>query len=70
MEGWRQRRIGSNQKLQGGKTKTVLTLTGLLMEGLGRKVLPICLKVWMENGDGDPFIDAFVISYHHIEGRN
>jgi hypothetical protein len=35
MRGWRQRRISSNQKLQREKTKTVLTLTGLLTEGLG-----------------------------------
>ena len=42
MEGWRQRRPGSNQKLLVRKTKTDLTLTGLLMEGLvmGWKQLP------------------------------
>jgi hypothetical protein len=35
MEGWRQRRPGSNDKnLLIGKRKTDLTLTGLLMEGL------------------------------------
>jgi hypothetical protein len=34
MEGWRQRRPGSNAKTLGGKRKTDLTLTGLLMEGL------------------------------------
>jgi hypothetical protein len=48
MEGWRQRRLGSNAKqptgkkekterenaLTGMKKKTFLTLTGLLMEGL------------------------------------
>jgi hypothetical protein len=36
MEGWRQRRPGSNSRNpQGGRRKTDLTLTGLLMEGLG-----------------------------------
>jgi len=36
MEGWRQRRPGSNEKNPlGKKRKTGLTLTGLLMEGLG-----------------------------------
>jgi len=36
MEGWRQRRPGSNaKKAQIEKRKTDLTLTGLLMEGLG-----------------------------------
>jgi hypothetical protein len=34
MEGWRQRRLGSKAKILGGKRKTDLTLTGLLMEGL------------------------------------
>ncbi len=35
MEGWRQRRLGSKTRnLQGGRRKTDLTLTGLLMEGL------------------------------------
>jgi hypothetical protein len=35
MEGWRQRRPGSNSRNpQGGRRKTDLTLTGLLMEGL------------------------------------
>jgi len=37
MEGWRQRRPGSNEKNPlGKKRKTGLTLTGLLMEGLGK----------------------------------
>jgi hypothetical protein len=38
MEGWRQRRPGSNEKTpdkKKKKEKTVLTLTGLLMEGVG-----------------------------------
>jgi hypothetical protein len=34
MEGWRQRRLGSKAKDPQSKNKTVLTLTGLLMEGL------------------------------------
>jgi len=35
MEGWRQRRLGSKTKnSQGGRRKTDLTLTGLLMEGV------------------------------------
>jgi hypothetical protein len=35
MEGWRQRRLGSKTRnSQGGRRKTDLTLTGLLMEGL------------------------------------
>src|SRR6267142_5104352 len=37
MEGWRQRRLGSKTRnSQGGRRKTDLTLTGLLMEGLSR----------------------------------
>jgi hypothetical protein len=36
MEGWRQRRPGSNKKPLTRKRKTSLTLTGLLMEGLGK----------------------------------
>jgi hypothetical protein len=40
MEGWRQRRLGSKaKKLPGGKSKTNLTLTGLLMEGLGSEIV-------------------------------
>jgi hypothetical protein len=35
MEGWRQRRPGSNGKTPDKKRKTNLILTGLLMEGLG-----------------------------------
>ena len=37
MEGWRQRRIGSDEDHSTikGNYKTGLTLTGLLMEGLG-----------------------------------
>jgi hypothetical protein len=37
MEGWRQRRIGSKEdhSTSKGNHKTDLTLTGLLMEGLG-----------------------------------
>ena len=36
MEGWRQRRPGSNARNpQEGKRKTLLTHTGLLMEGIG-----------------------------------
>jgi transposase len=35
MEGWRQRRLGSEPKTQLRKNKTVLTRTGLLMEGVG-----------------------------------
>jgi hypothetical protein len=35
MEGWRQRRLGSEPKTHLRKTKTVLTSTGLLMEGVG-----------------------------------
>jgi hypothetical protein len=34
MEGWRQRRRGSEPKTHLRKNKTVLTCTGLLMEGL------------------------------------
>jgi hypothetical protein len=35
MEGWRQRRLDSKTRnSQGGRRKTNLTLTGLLMEGL------------------------------------
>jgi hypothetical protein len=34
MEGWRQRRLGSEPKTYLRKNKTVLTRTGLLMEGL------------------------------------
>jgi hypothetical protein len=34
MEGWRQRRLGSKERIQVSKNKTVLTLTGLLMEGV------------------------------------
>ena len=36
MEGWRQRRLGSNEdhSMTKGNYKTDLTLTGLLMEGL------------------------------------
>jgi len=38
MEGWRQRRPGSSAKTSWEeKLKTDLTLTGLLMEGLGRR---------------------------------
>jgi len=38
MEGWRQRRLGSKEdhSTSKGNYKTALTLTGLLMEGLGR----------------------------------
>jgi hypothetical protein len=38
MEGWRQRRIGSEEHHSTirGNYKTDLTLTGLLMEGLGQ----------------------------------
>jgi hypothetical protein len=38
MEGWRQRRLGSKTKNPAKKNKTVLTRTGLLMEGLGRNL--------------------------------
>jgi hypothetical protein len=40
MEGWRQRRLGSKEdhSTTKGYYKTDLTLTGLLMEGLGRWV--------------------------------
>src|ERR1700693_1128115 len=39
MEGWRQRRLGSKEdhSTTKGNYKTDLTLTGLLMEGLGRR---------------------------------
>ena len=37
MEGWRQRRLGSKARIHKRKNKTVLTLTGLLMEGVGLK---------------------------------
>src|ERR1700680_3068265 len=40
MEGWRQRRPGSNAKPLGEKRKSDLTLTGLLMEGLCFAPLP------------------------------
>jgi hypothetical protein len=36
MEGWRQRRLGSEPKNPLKKNKILLTRTGLLMEGLGR----------------------------------
>jgi hypothetical protein len=37
MEGWRKRRLGSKTRnSQGGRRKTDLTLTGLLMEGVTR----------------------------------
>ena len=40
MEGWRQRRLDSKEdhSTTKGNYKTDLTLTGLLMEGLGREV--------------------------------
>ena len=38
MEGWRQRRLGSNERPLARKNKTDLTLTGLLMEGLGHEI--------------------------------
>jgi len=39
-EGWRQRRLGSNVKPQEeGERKADLTLTGLLMEGVGRRTI-------------------------------
>jgi hypothetical protein len=42
MEGWRQRRLGSDAKTSyREEKKTDLTLTGLLMEGL-RRLLPVC----------------------------
>jgi hypothetical protein len=52
MEGWRQGRLGSKQELTGwkrrrktflqeGRRKTYLTLTGLLMEGLGALFCPL-----------------------------
>src|SRR5258708_20241637 len=38
MEGWRQRRLGSNARNpQEGRRKTDLTHAGLIMEGLGRR---------------------------------
>jgi len=51
MEGWRQERLGSRAGthrkkeknkniLTRKKEKTYLTLTGLLMEGLGQQVIP------------------------------
>ena len=42
MEGWRQRRIGSEEDHSTTKSnyKTDLTLTGLLMEGLGGEWYP------------------------------
>ena len=49
MEGWRQRRPGSNPKPPGRKTKTDLTLTGLLMEGLGRKCLVLTMSARASN---------------------
>ena len=36
MEGWRQRRLSLKAKTPVGKTKTTLTVTGLLMEGVTR----------------------------------
>ena len=41
MEGWRQRRLGSKEdhSTTKGNYKTDLTLTGLLMEGLGSEAL-------------------------------
>jgi hypothetical protein len=46
MEGWRQRRLGSDakKKHKEGK-KTDLTLTGLLMEGVGRQNLAVPARV-------------------------
>jgi hypothetical protein len=42
MEGWRQRRLGSKEdhSTTKGNYKTALTLTGLLMEGLGKSLSP------------------------------
>ena len=47
MEGWRQRRISSEEdhSTTKGKYKTELTRTGLLMEGLGLP-LPIMKEFW------------------------
>jgi hypothetical protein len=48
MEGWRQGRLGSKEDhlTTKGNYKTDLTLTGLLMEGLGLKLLqPVALWV-------------------------
>jgi hypothetical protein len=49
MEGWRQRRLGSKEdhSTTKGNYKTDLTLTGLLMEGLGHRLrfhLPASIK--------------------------
>ena len=43
MEGWRQRRLGSEEdhSTTKGNYKTDLTLTGLLMEGLGPRMVHI-----------------------------
>src|SRR5579862_4117132 len=40
MEGWRQRRLGCVEKINGPKTESysLLTRTGLLMEGLGTQI--------------------------------
>ncbi len=48
MEGWRQRRLGSKQdhSTTKGNYKTVLTLTGLLMEGLHRKSIAFRIKIF------------------------
>ena len=45
MEGWRQRRLGSiGTDKKERETKTVLTLTGLLMEGLGSLLIRSSLE--------------------------
>src|ERR1700704_3392133 len=48
MEGWRQRRLGSKTRnSQGGRRKTDLTLTGLLMEGVR---FPMRRNLWPLGG--------------------
>jgi hypothetical protein len=46
MQGWPQRRPGSNAKTLGEKRKTDLTLTGILMEGLGTQ--PVRQMIMLE----------------------
>jgi hypothetical protein len=68
MEGWRQGRLGSKQELTGwkrrrktflqeGRRKTYLTLTGLLMEGLG-----FCNQGWKRRRETDSLVKQLVTS--------
>jgi hypothetical protein len=55
MEGWRQRRIGSDEDHSTikGNYKNGLTLTGLLMEGLGQSAMGCFMRdVGISRGNG------------------